>query len=619
MPAGIPSRIRTVLIPLVLAGIHLGCDEVSGPAPRLIEPGAGPSQSVAISYRNPIIGPDAPDPHVAQFEGKYWIYPTSQGGQRFHAWSSTDMVNWVDEGVVLDLGPGVSWTDRNGWAPAIAYRNGNYYFYYSANGPHPDSKIGVAVGTSPRGPFTDIGRPLVHSDAAVPLEAIDPMVFIDGDGQAYLYYGGSAGNGNMAIHRLNADMTSLSGSRIVQKPPYFTEGPFVHKRNGIYYLSYSNGGWNTADYNVRYATSSSPTGPWTYGAQILSKDFNYTGPGHHAILNRGGDDWYIVYHRYEDGTEFNAKRRATAIDRLTYSGSTIQRVTMTGAVPNGRYKLFARHNGNALDVGGCSTADGADVISWPYSGAGCQQWDFARQTDGHYKITAAHSGKALDVGGCSTADGADVIQWPWTGGDCQRWQVVKTGHDSFKLVAKHSGKALDVAGCNTANGADVIVWTYTGMLCQQWTIRQTATVVPNGRYKLLARHSGQALDVAGCSTADGADAITWPYWGGTCQQWNFERQTDGFYKITAAHSGKALDVGGCSTAEGANVITWPWLANDCQKWDVVDVGGDYYRITAKHSGKSLDVANCSTANGADAIVRTYTGADCQRWRIETTP
>ncbi|HEX2080241.1 MAG TPA: RICIN domain-containing protein [Longimicrobium sp.] len=619
MAKGTRRRSGSLLALLALGVMHAGCEDASGPAPRIMAPDAPPVQSVAVGYRNPILGPDAPDPHVAHFEGRYWIYPTSEGGQRFHAWSSADLVTWVDEGVVLDLGPGVSWTDRNGWAPAIAYRNGQYYFYFSANGPHPESKIGVAVGTSPRGPFTDIGRPLVHSDASVPLEAIDPMVFIDGDGQAYLYYGGSAGNGNMAIHRLNADMVSLSGARIVQKPRFFTEGPFVHRRNGVYYLSYSNGGWNTADYNVRYATGSSPTGPWTYQAQILSKDANHTGPGHHSILNRGGDDWYIVYHRYEDGVEFSAKRRAAAIDRLTHSGSVIQRVTMTGAVPNGRYKLFARHSGDALDVAGCSTADGTDVISWPYSGAACQQWDLARQTDGTYRITAAHSGDALDVGGCSTADGADVIQWPWNGGDCQRWQIVKTGPDHFKLIAKHSGKALDVAGCSMTDGADVIQWPYTGAACQQWTIWQVSAIVPNGRYRVLARHTGQALDVAGCSTADGADVISWPYWGGTCQQWNFERLADGFYKITAAHSGKALDVGGCSTADGANVITWPYSGAACQQWDVVDVGGDWYRITARHSGKALDVAGCSTAAGADVVVWPYAGRECQQWRIVTTP
>ncbi|HEV3052306.1 MAG TPA: RICIN domain-containing protein, partial [Longimicrobium sp.] len=514
-----------------------------------------------------------PDPHVAYFEGRYWIYPTSQGGQRFHAYSSADLVNWVDEGVVLDLGPGVSWTDRNGWAPAIAYRNGQYYFYFSANGPHPDSKIGVAVGTSPRGPFTDIGRPLVHSDAAVPLEAIDPMVFVDTDGQAYLYYGGSAGRGNMAIHRLNADMVSLSGARIVQKPSFFTEGPFVHKRNGVYYLSYSNGGWNTADYNVRYATSASPTGPWTYQAQILSKDASFTGPGHHSIVQTPGtDEWYIVYHRYEDGVEFAAKRRAAAVERLYHSGNTIQRVVMTGAVPNGRYKLFARHSGDALDVAGCSTADGTDVISWPYSGAACQQWDLARQTDGTYRITAAHSGDALDVGGCSTADGADVIQWP-----------------------------------------------YTGAACQQWYIRQAAATVPNGRDKVLARHSGQALDVGGCSTADGANVISWPYWAGTCQQWSFERLADGYYKITAVHSGKALDVAGCSTADAADVITGTYTGAACQQWDVVDVGGDYYRITARHSGKALDVAGCSTAAGADVVLWPYAARECQQWKVETAP
>jgi hypothetical protein len=615
-----PARIRALLVPLALGVLHTSCHEVVRPADRIPPPDGPPAQSVAVHYRNPVLGPDAPDPHVAFLDGRYWIYPTSEGGQRFHAYSSLDLVNWVDEGVVLDLGPGVSWTDRNGWAPAIAFRNGNYYFYYSANGPYPESKIGVAVGASPKGPFTDIGKPLIHSDQSVPIEAIDPMVFIDGDGQAYLYYGGSAGQGNMGIYKLNADMTSLSGSRIVQRPSYFTEAPFVHQRNGVYYLSYSNGGWDTPDYNVHYATSTSPLGPWTYQAQILSKDYNYTGPGHHSILQRpGSDDWYIVYHRYEDGTEFNARRRATAIDRLTYSSNAIQRVTMTGFVPNGRYKLFAKHSGKALDVAGCKTDDGTDVISWPWNGLTCQQWNFERLSDGHYKITAVHSGDALDVAGCSTADGTDVIQWPWNGLDCQRWQVVKTGHNSFKLLAKHSGDALDVAGCSTADGADVIVWPYGGRDCQQWHIRQASSIVPNGRYKLLAKHSGKALDVADCSTADGADVIQWPYWGGTCQQWNFERLSDGYYKITAVHSGDALDVGGCSTADGADVIQWPWNGGDCQKWDVADVGGDYYRITAKHSGKVLDVGGCSTADGADVIQWPWNGGDCQRWRIETAP
>lgn len=224
---------RSWLHVLVLALAAGACGEVTGtPSPR-----AG-NIGIAATTGNPMLPGDTPDPHIAVLDGKYWLYPT--GGGQFRAYSSFDLTNWVDEGVVLDLGPGVSWTDRNGWAPAIVFRNGKYYFYYSANGPAPDSKIGVAVGNSPRGPFTDKGVPLVHSTSTV--EAIDPMVFVDDDGQAYLYYGGSAGS-NLAIVKLNSDMTSLAGTPVVRTPSYFTEAPFMHKPNGIYYMTYSNGRW----------------------------------------------------------------------------------------------------------------------------------------------------------------------------------------------------------------------------------------------------------------------------------------------------------------------------------------------------------------------------------------
>ncbi len=376
--------LRTLLVPLAMGVLYTGCDDATHPTPRTPPP---PRAALAGSS-NPILKPDAPDPHVAYLGGKYWIYPTAAPDstkccQEFHAFSSTDLVNWKDEGVVLSLSS-VSWAKDNGWAPAIAYRNGKYYFYFSAGGPYnrttdpaDGSKIGVAVADSPAGPFTDIGTPLVLSDSEV--EAIDPMVFIDDNGKAYLYYGGSA-RSNLAIHELGDNMTTV-GPRTVLTPPHFTEAPFMHKRNGIYYMSYSNGAWDTPGYNVRYATAPDPKGPWQYRGQILAQDYRYWGPGHHSILQiPGTDQWYIVYHRYENSTEFYAdpKRRAAAIEPLYYNDNgSIQPVLMTPAEPplaGGTYKLVAKHSGKALDVAGCSTADGADVITWPYWGGDCQQW-----------------------------------------------------------------------------------------------------------------------------------------------------------------------------------------------------------------------------------------------------
>lgn len=294
-----------------------------------------PSSAFALTNSNPILPGYHADPYVNFFAGRYWIYPTAeregtQPGGKFHAFSSTDLNTWIDEGTILDLGPDVSWADTNGWAPSVVYRNNLYYFYYSAGGVGggQNSHIGVAVGSTPKGPFVDIGAPLVASKTTSPtIEAIDPHVFIDTDGQAYLYYGGSWGT-SMGIQRLNSNMTSLSGSLSIVTPSYFTEGAFMSKRNGMYTISYSNGTWYNDTYNVRYATASSPLGPWTYRGQILSSDANHKGPGHHSLLQvPNTDTWYIVYHYWD--TAFSA--RHVAIDVLSYNADgTIRPVSMTG-------------------------------------------------------------------------------------------------------------------------------------------------------------------------------------------------------------------------------------------------------------------------------------------------
>src|SRR6185436_11539711 len=219
------------------------------------------------AFSNPILPGYHADPYAQYFAGKYWIYPTaevsgSQPGSKFRAFSSTNLNTWVDEGQIFVLGPQVSWADTNGWAPSVVFRNNQYYFYFSAGGVGggQNSKIGVAVGSTPKGPFTDIGVPLVSSKLTAPtVEAIDPHVFVDSDGQAYMYYGGSWGS-NLGIQKLNSNMTSLSGGLSIVTPSNYTEGPFMSKRNGLYYMSYSNGAWNNDTYNVRYSTATSPMG-----------------------------------------------------------------------------------------------------------------------------------------------------------------------------------------------------------------------------------------------------------------------------------------------------------------------------------------------------------------------
>jgi GH43 family beta-xylosidase len=271
----------------------------------------------ALVMRSPVLPGLTADPNIVRFGDTYYIYPTTDGfanwsGTQFKAYSSKDLVHWTDHGVILDLGPDISWTNSRAWAPTMTAKNGKYYFYYSADG-----NIGVAVSDSPTGPFKDpLGKPLI-ARGAYSGQMIDPAVFTDDDGQSYLYWG----NGQAYVVPLNDDMVSFDASKVTNiTPSGYREGSFVIKRQGTYYFMWSENDTRDENYRVAYATGSSPTGPWTKRGVILEKDLSLgiKGPGHHsAVQVPNTDDWYIAYHRFAipggDGTH-----RETTIDKMEF-------------------------------------------------------------------------------------------------------------------------------------------------------------------------------------------------------------------------------------------------------------------------------------------------------------
>lgn len=275
---------------------------------------------------------------------EFWIYPTRspKGEQGFFAFSSTDLKNWKQHGPILRFAD-VKWIDDDGekahyaWAPGVAERGGKFYFYYAV-GPQgrTPSRIGVAVGAKPEGPFVDSGKPLLTGGHG--FEAIDPMVFGDPQsGRYYLYAGGSAG-AKLRVFEMAENMVDLRREIPVETPPQFTEGPFMHFRKGVYYLSYSHGGWQDASYSVHYATSNTPVGPWRYRGAILTSDEHHKGPGHHSIFpGLGPDEWYIAYHRWNNVTgngPYRGQQRQIAIEVLHHEfGTWIRPVQMTDYVP----------------------------------------------------------------------------------------------------------------------------------------------------------------------------------------------------------------------------------------------------------------------------------------------
>ncbi|MCU4675267.1 family 43 glycosylhydrolase [Catenovulum sp. 2E275] len=302
---------------------------------------------------NPVIAGYYADPEIiySQRDKKYYLYPTSDGftdwsGTHFETFSSTDLINWKNEGVILDLKKQVTWADRNAWAPAaIEHKTSDkyqYFYYFTAA-----QKIGVAVADNPQGPFIDSGKALIDfkPDGITDGQEIDPDVFKDPvSGKSYLYWG----NIYMAVAELNKDMTSIDKSslRVLTPNTTFREGVEVFYRNGLYYFLWSENDTRHPDYRVRYATSKSPTGPLNISENnlVIAKDIEKQifATGHNSVINKPGtDEWYIVYHRFNRPHGKNMGRaagfhREVCIDKLVFNpdGSIKQTIpTLEGINP----------------------------------------------------------------------------------------------------------------------------------------------------------------------------------------------------------------------------------------------------------------------------------------------
>ena len=303
------------------------------------------------NYKQPILPGFHADPEVmySHLTNKYYIYSTTDGtpgwgGHDFSVFSSEDLVNWTDEGKMLDVkGDQVKWATGNAWAPCIEevkQKDGSYkyYFYFSAHNPVSRSKeISVAVADNPVGPFKALDAPIVSMkdkpEGVRGGQAIDVDVFTDPKtGKHYLYWG----NGFMAGAELNDDMLSIKKETVVNLTPQggtldtwaFREGAYVFYRKGTYYFMWSVDDTGSPNYHVCYATSKSPLGPLTIDEQNYMvirqrpEDKIY-GTAHNSVLQvPGKDEWYIVYHRinknYMNPLWTPGIHREVCIDRLTF-------------------------------------------------------------------------------------------------------------------------------------------------------------------------------------------------------------------------------------------------------------------------------------------------------------
>ncbi len=297
------------------------------------------------------------DPAPLVYHGTVYLYTSHDeddappGMGKFHmlnwkCYTTTDMVNWTDHGVVASLKTFPWAVQHHGaWAPQVIERDGKFYLYVpiTVKG-WPNNVIAVAVADSPFGPFKDaLGHPLIHRAVGY----IDPTVFVDNDGQAYLYWG----NPHLWYVKLNRDMISYAGAITeVPAPKHYQEGPWFYRRQGHYYMAYAS---TCCPEGIGYAMSDHPTGPWIYQGYIMKPDRHSSG-NHPGIIDYKGRS-YVFGFNYALNfalTEQHHERRSVCVEQLHYNpDGTIQLLpwwTPQGAPQIGTLNPYVRQEAETI-------------------------------------------------------------------------------------------------------------------------------------------------------------------------------------------------------------------------------------------------------------------------------
>jgi len=500
------------------------------------------------------------DPAPLVYNGRVYLYTghDEDGSTYFtmrewRVWSSADMVNWTDHGSPMSLAT-FSWASSDAWAGQAVYRNNKFYWYVPVRLSNGSTAIGVGVSDSPTGPFRDaLGHPLIQN------AEIDPTVYIDDDGQAYLYYG----NPNLWYVRLNADMISYSGSPAqiplttagfgtrtgdANRPTLYEEGPWFYKRNGLYYMVFAA---KCCSEFIAYSTAPGPTGPWTYRGMIMpTQGSSFT--NHPGLVDFNGGSYFF----YHNGalTGGGGYTRSVAVEKFSYNADgTIPTINMTttGAPQIGVLNPYVRQE--------------AETIAWE-SGVETEP-----ASEGGMNVGWIQSGDWIKVKGVGFGTGASSFS-----------ARVASGTSGGTIELRLDSTTGTLAGTCAVGGTGG--W-------QTWATVTCATTGATGTHDLYLRFtggSGYLFNLNWWQFAAGTSGGTYP---------------TGYHPLAIANNGLCLDVSGASTAAGAAVTQWTCTGQSNQQFQFVPVSGGYGRLQAQHSGYDVAVANSSTTAGVPNIVQ----------------
>lgn len=404
--------------------------------------------NVSARADNPIVSHVyTADPAARVFNNRMYVITShdldNQNGYDmvdYHLFSSDDMANWTNHGIIFDVRTDVSWANL-AYAPDFIERNGKYYMYFPDGG----SSIGVAVADRPEGPWKDaLGRALVNGSTPGVSGVswiFDPGVFIDDDGSAYLYFGGGSSGNNLRVIRLNSDMISVSGSAQTIVAPNYFEAPYVVKRDGVYYLSYSTNG-NGGSITIDYMTSNNPMSGYTHRGTALPNPWNNSGNNNHHSMVEWNNQWYMFYHNRAVSLERGASgyQRSINVDKLSFNGTTISVTPSEAGVPALKdLDPFARIEGETINQESGIETSGYRVNT--YAEYDAQDW--VKIANVNFGSGAAFFKARVATGNAtrlqilldsSSGSPAATIDIPATGG-LQAWQEISVPVNN--LSGKH--------------------------------------------------------------------------------------------------------------------------------------------------------------------------------------
>ena len=526
----------------------------------------------------------------------------------WRCYASTDMVNWTDFGSPLSAA--FSWAKGDCWAGQCIYRNGKFYYYVPLTQKTGGMAIGVGVSTNPAGPFADaLGHPLVYTGTG----DIDPTVFIDDGGQAYLYWG----NPNLWYVKLNQDMISYSGSPVQiplttasfgvrsnsDRPTQYEEGPWFYKRSGLYYMVFAAG---PISEHISYSTSTGPTGPWTFRGVIMpTQGGSFT--NHPGVIDYNGNSYFFYHNGALPGG--GGYHRSVCVEKFTYNADgTIPTINMTTSGPSqiGNLNPYVQTEAETIcwesgvETESCSEGgmDVGYIENGDYIKVKGVNFD-SGATSFDARVASANSGGNIEirldsltgtlVGTCavqgsggwqnwvtqscsvSNVTGIHDLYFKFTGGSGYlfnfNWWKFNSGTSTptptpgsyVRLLNVATSLSIDGMG-STANGSNACQWGNSGNTNQQWTI------IDSGGYRIIQnRATGLYLDGMG-RTANGSICGQWGYSGSANQQWT--QETAGSYaRFKNRATGLYLDGMG-STGNGSNLCQWSNSGSTNQQWEI---------------------------------------------------